>query len=415
MFFRQTKSHNKLTSADKQILQQTTVDMNTPGSILHDFEAVLDFVVTKRPSLTKNHQLPMKALAPLNERLQQPIQHGLKRPQQKSLPPVNGLYLLLRASGITTVNTTAKTPKLIVDDSVLSSWQTLNPTEKYFMLLESWLFRGSMKILGDLRGLDSPLDRCLQFISRLPPKGINAVQDIYHIENLRYWPELHNLALMALFGFVDIAHGQPVAGEGWQIQSVQTTPLGRAVFKVLTDIYADDELFYKLGRPSAILPGALRPLFQPYFPEWQNNLSWPAHTFRDGRYIFKVTLSKDVWWRIAIPAQSFLEELCLAILNAASFDNDHLHRFIYTSRIGLQEEVQHPRMDEGPYTDEVRVGDVPLAIGGSMLFNFDFGDDWYFNLTLEQIEHLDAKLKNPKLLESHGEAPPQYPDYDDEW
>lgn len=185
MFFRQTKSHNKLTSADKQILQQTTVDMNTPGSILHDFEAVLDFVVTKRPSLTKNHQLPMKALAPLNERLQQPIQHGLKRPQQKSLPPVNGLYLLLRASGITTVNTTAKTPKLIVDDSVLSSWQTLNPTEKYFMLLESWLFRGSMKILGDLRGLDSPLDRCLQFISRLPPKGINAVQDIYHIENLR--------------------------------------------------------------------------------------------------------------------------------------------------------------------------------------------------------------------------------------
>lgn len=72
-------------------------------------------------------------------------------------------------------------------------------------------------------------------------------------------------------------------------------------------------------------------------------------------------------------------------------------------------------MDEGPYTDEVRVGDVPLAIGGSMLFNFDFGDDWYFNLTLEQIEQPDAKLKNPKLLESHGEAPPQYPDYDDEW
>ncbi len=36
----------------------------------------------------------------MNERLSEPIQLDLKRPQQKSYPPINGLYLLLRASGL---------------------------------------------------------------------------------------------------------------------------------------------------------------------------------------------------------------------------------------------------------------------------------------------------------------------------
>ena len=34
-------------------------------------------------------------------------------------------------------------------------------------------------------------------------------------------------------------------------------------------------------------------------------------------------------------------------------------------------------------------------------------------MQLEQIDPVDPKLKKPKLLESHGKAPEQYPDAED--
>ena len=58
-----------------------------------------------------------------------------------------------------------------------------------------------------------------------------------------------------------------------------------------------------------------------------------------------------------------------------------------------------------------------------MLFNFDFGDNWYFSVTLEQIEEqLDTsvskaalKKSEARVIETKGDAPPQYPNWDDDY
>lgn len=55
-----------------------------------------------------------------------------------------------------------------------------------------------------------------------------------------------------------------------------------------------------------------------------------------------------------------------------------------------------------------------LPVGANMLFNFDFGDNWYFEVKLEQIDE-GSKIKKPTVLESFGEAPPQYGTWDEEW
>ena len=199
-----------------------------------------------------------------------------------------------------------KKPKLSIDDYVLRSWQLLNDTEKYFTLLESWLLRGSNEILGErggFFGFHNPFHRWLDFFSGLPQSGINVARNSDTIDSLRYRPEMHNLALLDLFGYVTIEHGTPVSRAGWQIDAVRTTPLGWAT-------------------------------------------------------------------------------------------------------------VNHPYMDEGPFTSEVRIGDLPLQVGGSMVYNFDFGDNWLFDVKLEDIEAADPRLKKPKLLESLGQAPEQYPSYD---
>jgi hypothetical protein len=134
-------------------------------------------------------------------------------------------------------------------------------------------------------------------------------------------------------------------------------------------------------------------------------------------YIFKVALDKHLWRRIAILATASLDELSDAILDAYEFDHDHLYRFIYRNRFGGQDEVNHPVLEEPPFTDEVTVGELSLRVGETMVYHYDFGDDWKFAVTLERIDPPDALQKRAQIIESKGEAPEQYPgweDYEDE-
>jgi hypothetical protein len=44
---------------------------------------------------------------------------------------------------------------------------------------------------------------------------------------------------------------------------------------------------------------------------------------------------------------------------------------------------------------------------------YDFGDNWQFTVTLERIERAETRIKAPRILESHGQAPEQYPRWDE--
>jgi hypothetical protein len=51
----------------------------------------------------------------------------------------------------------------------------------------------------------------------------------------------------------------------------------------------------------------------------------------------------------------------------------------------------------------------------TFLYLFDYGDEWRFRVRVHAInEHADPDAQYPRLVESVGEAPPQYPDWDDE-
>jgi hypothetical protein len=99
-------------------------------------------------------------------------------------------------------------------------------------------------------------------------------------------------------------------------------------------------------------------------------------------------------------------------MKSVNFDSDHLYEFIYRDRFGAKVEAHHPFMDEGPWTTEVRIGDVPLKVGESMRLVYDFGDNWQFDVKLERIDPPNRRMKTPKILEKHGKAPEQYPRWD---
>ncbi|MDZ8081197.1 MAG: plasmid pRiA4b ORF-3 family protein [Nostoc sp. DcaGUA01] len=160
--------------------------------------------------------------------------------------------------------------------------------------------------------------------------------------------------------------------------------------------------------------GKLQSHLQPFFPEWKHNLTFAKRSFTDGIYIFKVSISK-AWRRIAIPANKALSWLAETILDAFDFDYDHLYEFSYKDRFGRTIQIGHPYMETPPFADQVQIGDLSLEPGAKMTYLYDFGDNWEFDVQLEAINSPDNKIKKPKILETHGNAPQQYWNEDDEW
>jgi hypothetical protein len=83
----------------KQTLHNQTIGDGGPGTILRDFDTLLEFVGTDGLRTTgKYYFLPQGKLDSLNGVMSHPVAHQLKRPQQRSFPHLHGLYLLLRSS-----------------------------------------------------------------------------------------------------------------------------------------------------------------------------------------------------------------------------------------------------------------------------------------------------------------------------
>ncbi|MEA3349936.1 MAG: plasmid pRiA4b ORF-3 family protein [Chloroflexota bacterium] len=417
MFWYQQKEP-EFTPKQERILKETEIDKKSPGPILHDFNALLTYVSERNLRVTGKHQLPLKALPEINQRLAQPIEHGLQRPQQKSYPPIHGLYLLVRASGLTYVDETGSKPFLRIDDESYQAWRNLNPTEQYGALLESWLLRGNPEIVGERSSrfdlVPNNFERSLSFLIRIGNDGSQITGDKDAEYRITYTPAWHNLGLLMLFGCITIQQGFPKEGEGWQIEHVDKTPFGQALFDLLyKDFFSDFDQILALDGEEPLPFGVFQPILKPYFPKWVNNPSISEWTFREGVHVFKASLGK-YQCRIALPAEATLYSLATMILNTISFDHDHLYQFAYQDRSGTQKHLNHPYMSEGPWADEDHLGDLPIHIGQSLTFLYDFGDSWKISVTLEEV-NTDMELDEPVVLASHGKPPEQYPEWDDEW
>jgi hypothetical protein len=408
----------ELTAGHKRTLRALTVDESGPGTIRHDFAALLAFVRGRDLPLSKAyHLLPLKVLPAINALLSRPIEVRLQRPQLKSYPHIQGLYLLLRATGLGQIGETPARPALAVDEGLHDAWLALNPAEQYFTLLETWLLRGRPEIVGEHERFEYARQHfadCAEMMLSIPAEGLPIAGNDYAIGYVLYSPGRMSMALMELFGLLAVEHGQPVEGEGWQIARVHRTPWGEAVFALLyEELFSDYDKVRELEDAAQPPFGVLQPAFAPYVPQWQGNLRPPSWAFREGGYVFKATLWRGLWRQIAIDGGAPLDDLAGAILDAYAFMHDHLYRFSYRNRFGVEERINHPDMDEGPWADEVRVGDVPLTMGQSMTYLFDFGDQWEFEVTLERIDPPERAPYRPVILDGRGGAPEQYPSGDE--
>ena len=117
-----------------------------------------------------------------------------------------------------------------------------------------------------------------------------------------------------------------------------------------------------------------------------------------------------------------LFQLGEAIIAAYGFDLDHAFGFYdnledhYEStsfHTSFADYIDGDDPDHGESVKKTKLGAV-FKPGVERLFLFDFGDEWHFHLRCSETGLKGKAGKGAELVASHGEAPPQYPDYDEE-
>jgi hypothetical protein len=413
----------ELTPAQIQRFEATDFERQPPGTILRDFETLLNLIGDSGMPATPARGIALGSLETINRSLAHPLDLRLKRPVQKSYPAINGLYLLLRATGLGRIDTRRKKTVLTLDPDILQSWQSLNAAERYFALLKAWWGRATEEMLGERRTWQADfLLRNIHFLTQIPESGIMVYPTPQDADGLRYHPGLYNVALMELFGFMEVRTLPPELGKGWLPKELRMTDWGWAVMGGYLD-YCRKNLFAETELPELWLDSFGSPMealqrfdrwsqfVRPHIRGWRQELKVPEPVFQPGPHLFKVSLGAGCWRRIAAPGESFLDGFASTILDAFDFDNDHLYRFSYKDPFGRTIEIDHPYMggdSENPVSDEFKVGEIPLSEGMHIEFLFDFGDNWKFDIEVERV-NAELSVEKPEVLETHGEAPPQYP------
>jgi len=423
---------HKFTADHERLLRDQVITDDQPGTVLRDFAMLLDFLGPQGVEAGGTYNLiALKYIHELDRRLSRPLNLELQRPQLRSHPYLHGLNLLLRASGLTRVEGAKTKARLVVDPAMLEQWNRLNPTERYFNLLEAWLRLGRSEMVGE-RGRDEELlPPCLQAWReswRGEGRQFDAKKpaDIYiHVISR----DFYLLGLMELFGLIKVKQ-PPTGTTPWVPAALERVPFGDAFFSLyitrvdpfgrdrFVEEADEDEEFHQdleleedeqLEDRALDVPrfGAWQPLFAPYFPEWRSNLQIPRLEVREGTFVFRVSLGK-VWRLIAISAELTLDDLVDWILRSMRFDNDHLYKFSYRNRLGGEVSIGHPVLEGNLSTDVTQIGSLPLEVGQTMDLLYDFGDCWTFTVKLERIEPPGRKIKSPRILERHGKAPAQY-------
>ncbi len=127
-----------------------------------------------------------------------------------------------------------------------------------------------------------------------------------------------------------------------------------------------------------------------------------------------ISLQKGCYRHLLISDDVSLAMLASYILSAFSFDNDHLHAFFMDDRLWSHFDSYFCEFADEfsrPTTEETKLWQTDLHEGKKFKFLFDFGDEWVFQC---KVLHIENRLIDiPLVIRSVGDAPEQYPEWDD--
>lgn len=126
----------------------------------------------------------------------------------------------------------------------------------------------------------------------------------------------------------------------------------------------------------------------------------------------------DSPWRrvIELSEDTDLYALHRYIQKIIEFDNDHLFEFVVGKNWRKRERVYG---EEGEFGNgergelDSKLNEVYPITGSKLYYHFDFGDSWRFKIKKgRKKKHVEKGVTYPRIIESEGENPDQYPQYE---
>ncbi|MCD4706147.1 MAG: plasmid pRiA4b ORF-3 family protein [Candidatus Sabulitectum sp.] len=135
--------------------------------------------------------------------------------------------------------------------------------------------------------------------------------------------------------------------------------------------------------------------------------------------------NKRIYRKIAIREDQTLNDLHEAIFRAFDREEEHLYSFFFPNKATSSkqvimksraffppmEDVMAPFGEQGNST-EATLGSLRLREKQKFYYLFDWGDEWWHELTFEGKSSTKEKIL-PAIIMKKGESPPQYPDWDE--
>jgi len=160
-----------------------------------------------------------------------------------------------------------------------------------------------------------------------------------------------------------------------------------------------------------------------YFRKWceKNNIDYIddlsddfVNNLENTTYVFSVSYCPGCYRHIKISSRATLFDLHEAIIESFDFDDDHAHAFFMNNKAwDSSMEYSIPEVSDCPrHTNDTYLSVFNFSKGDKFLYIFDFGDEWRFSVKF--LRKIDEVCNTTEIIKCVGEAPIQYPDYDDE-
>jgi hypothetical protein len=414
--------------------------------VLEDFRVFCLYLEREHPKLSaKRGELNKKDLFTINSLLLEPKAYDKPTNVQDAYPTINLLFYLALESGLFVGGPGDEVMPL----PLLYEFRALNPFSQYLFLFETYRNLELNKIVPEPSYMRRKLslEKVLWLLRSATPSHPVVADVEPHLESkygyaggdllLEVFLEtgviIHQLHLFGLYDYEEVFPVEPKNREIW-VKSVAPTAFGMAMAEICLkqaregSISLEAFLYGRAFRSREEIEQTIRqyesketiaevPILEAVeaiFPAGSlddlKSLSQP----HGNTYLFRVSLGKGTWRKVLTSASHTLEDLHHAIQRAFEFDDDHLYAF-FLGRFRDDDSTYYcPRYEEGYSTAEVKIGELGLRQGQVFTYLFDFGDEWIFKIKLEEIRNTDLKFPYPRIVESKGEAPQQYPNWDDE-
>lgn len=393
------------------------------SATVNDFAVFCNFIEQEKPPLSKRTTaLGKNALFALDSLLKH--REGFTAPnyQQQSYPIIDLMVNLALLGELYVKAADAKGNIYLARTERKLEFNALNIYEQYAFLLQTFWTRYDLEELRSWGGVEQCVDQMVNVLAQSHP-GDELLKGTFsqrpdHDPVYSYLSVL--VRYLTFFGFCRYiplvgVYKKPSKYDD-SIHAIIPSEFGVQICSLLINHRIADWNIPSLMNPFLDRDHkktVCKPLYtylQPLFPEDSLLKTVTARLTKDagGSFVFKVSLGRGVWRKVKVSYQHTLEDLHLVIQEAFAFDDDHLYSFFLDAKDYSKNCYHCPMSDGGPFVDEVTIGELGLYVGQRMVYLFDYGASWEFDLQLEKILTDELPPKSPEIIAVRGEAPQQY-------